>query len=164
MSTEYMKVSVSDKYLGDVLRALTGPSLHIAELQVTRNIVKLTGSVNPIDALIDEFNAYVVAKRGKTFAWVVVGFNDFRSMYHRPISLIEAGLPWGGIPVFGLESVAVAEAQSRATSSGGPILVAQINLHGLEWEENSDHSICVKGGTIGPENAELDGIVVVRSR
>lgn len=50
------KVTVSADALRQVLNALNGPGHHIRELQVTRN---LPGSTNPIDVLVEEFNAAV---------------------------------------------------------------------------------------------------------
>lgn len=48
---------VDAKALRDVLSALIGPGHHIRELQATRSIAKLTGVKNPIDVLLDQFNA-----------------------------------------------------------------------------------------------------------
>lgn len=48
------KVTVSTDALRQVLEALNGPGYHIRELQAIRN---LPGMSNPIDTLIDEFNA-----------------------------------------------------------------------------------------------------------
>lgn len=48
---------VDAKALRDVLSALIGPGHYIRELQATRSIAKLTGVKNPIDVLLDQFNA-----------------------------------------------------------------------------------------------------------
>lgn len=50
-------VTVDAKALRDILYALTGPGHYIRELQATRSIAKLTGVKNPIDVLLDQFNA-----------------------------------------------------------------------------------------------------------
>lgn len=52
------KVTVSTDALRQVLQALNGPGHYIRELQVTRN---LPGDSNPINTLIEEFNAAVEA-------------------------------------------------------------------------------------------------------
>lgn len=51
-----LKVLVSAKALHSVLGALVGPSHYIRELQATRS---LPGGNNPINTLIDEYNAAI---------------------------------------------------------------------------------------------------------
>ena len=60
-----LKVSVSAKALHQVLGALTGPPHYIRELQATRN---LPGVENPINTLIDEYNAAIEAVRQQRLA------------------------------------------------------------------------------------------------
>jgi hypothetical protein len=52
------KVTVSADALRQVIDALNGPGHYIRELQVTRN---LPGTSNPINTLIQEYNAAVEA-------------------------------------------------------------------------------------------------------
>jgi hypothetical protein len=49
--------------LRQVLEAITGPSHHIRELQATRSLHAL-GHPNPIDTLIDSFNAAIARTTG----------------------------------------------------------------------------------------------------
>lgn len=49
-------LTVNAKALHQVLRALLGPPHHIAELQATRVLHKLTGD-NPIEILVAQYNA-----------------------------------------------------------------------------------------------------------
>jgi hypothetical protein len=51
-----LKVRVSAKALHQVLGALVGPSHYIRELQMTRNLPNID---NPINTLIDEYNAAI---------------------------------------------------------------------------------------------------------
>lgn len=55
MSEEKQTVNVDAKALREVLVALNGPGHYIRELQVTRGAM----FDNPIDKLIEEFNAQV---------------------------------------------------------------------------------------------------------
>ncbi|BDD79433.1 hypothetical protein [Burkholderia phage FLC8] len=58
---ERAMVSVDVEALGELLHALTGPGYLIRELQVTRNL-DLKGLAikrNPINLLIEQYNAYV---------------------------------------------------------------------------------------------------------
>lgn len=59
--TDGLKVQVSAKALHRVLGALVGPSHYIRELQATRN---LPGE-NPINTLIDEYNAAIEKEQAK---------------------------------------------------------------------------------------------------
>lgn len=52
------KVSVSADALYRILQALTGPGHYIRELQATRSLHTL-GHPNPIDILIEDYNAEV---------------------------------------------------------------------------------------------------------
>jgi hypothetical protein len=52
MSEQKQTVTVDAKALRELLVALNGPAHHIRELQVTRGFMD-----NPIDTLIEEFNA-----------------------------------------------------------------------------------------------------------
>jgi hypothetical protein len=53
-------VAVDAKALRQLLEAVTGPGHHIRELQATRSLHAL-GHPNPIDTLIDSYNAAVAA-------------------------------------------------------------------------------------------------------
>ena len=53
-------VSVDAKALRQLLEAVSGPGHHIRELQATRSLHTL-GYPNPIDTLIDSFNAAIAA-------------------------------------------------------------------------------------------------------
>lgn len=53
------KVTVSAEALRQVLMALNGPAHYIRELQVTRG--PLVGDDNPINILVEEYNAAVKA-------------------------------------------------------------------------------------------------------
>jgi hypothetical protein len=53
-------VSVDAKALRQLLEAVSGPGHHIRELQATRSLHTL-GYPNPIDTLIDGFNAAIAA-------------------------------------------------------------------------------------------------------
>jgi hypothetical protein len=53
-------VSVDAKALRQLLEAVTGPGHHIRELQATRSLHAL-GYPNPIDTLLDSFNAAIAA-------------------------------------------------------------------------------------------------------
>lgn len=53
------KVTVSAEPLRRLLQALNGPAHHIRELQVTRG--PLVGHDNPINILVNEYNAAVEA-------------------------------------------------------------------------------------------------------
>lgn len=55
------KITVSADALQAVLKALVGPGHLVRELQATRG--PLTGELNPINILIDEFNAAVIEVR-----------------------------------------------------------------------------------------------------
>lgn len=55
-------VTVNAQALRAVLTALNGPGHHIRELQATRSLSKISGvEENPINILVDEFNAAVNA-------------------------------------------------------------------------------------------------------
>ncbi len=54
-----VKVSVDGTALRQVLMALIGPSHLIRELQATRGLKGLTDVANPIDVLLEQFNAEV---------------------------------------------------------------------------------------------------------
>jgi len=56
------KVTVNAEALKHVLEALNGPGYFIRELQVTRS---LPNSNNPINTLIEDYNAAVVEHNGK---------------------------------------------------------------------------------------------------
>lgn len=56
-------VTVNADALRQVLQALNGPSHHIAELQSTRNPIFKD---NPINILIDEFNAAIQSTKPST--------------------------------------------------------------------------------------------------
>lgn len=59
-------VTVNAKALHDVLQALVGSPHHIRELQVTRNLPVLGNEDrNPINVLLEEFNAAVQAHEAK---------------------------------------------------------------------------------------------------
>jgi hypothetical protein len=58
--SEALKITVSARALHQVLGALVGPSHYIRELQATRN---LPGIENPINTLIEEYNAGIEASR-----------------------------------------------------------------------------------------------------
>ena len=58
-----VKVSVNAEALRRVLQALNGPAHHIRELQAIRN---LPGDKNPIDRLIEDFNAAAEALNAGT--------------------------------------------------------------------------------------------------
>ena len=53
-------ISVDKRALRQLLEAVTGPGHHIRELQATRSLHAL-GHPNPIDTLIDSFNAAIAA-------------------------------------------------------------------------------------------------------
>ena len=64
-------VTVDAKALRELLNALNGPAHFLGELQVTRSLHKL-GHPNPIETLVEEFNAQVQAhNEGKS-----VGIHD----------------------------------------------------------------------------------------
>jgi len=54
--SDSLKIIVTAKALHQVLGALVGPGHYIRELQATRN---LPGVENPINTLIDEYNAAI---------------------------------------------------------------------------------------------------------
>ena len=56
-----LKVMVSARALHQVLGALVGPSHYLRELQATRNLP--LGEPNPINTLIDQYNAAIKASR-----------------------------------------------------------------------------------------------------
>lgn len=56
-STARQMASVDAKALRTVLQALVGPPHHMREIQMTRGVAALTGD-DPIQTLIDDFNAY----------------------------------------------------------------------------------------------------------
>ncbi len=60
--TDNLKVTVTAKALHQVLGALIGPGHYIRELQATRN---LPGIDNPINTLIDEYNAAIDASKAQ---------------------------------------------------------------------------------------------------
>lgn len=53
-------VAVDAEALGQILQALIGPGHHIRELQATRSLHAL-GYSNPIDTLIESYNAAIAA-------------------------------------------------------------------------------------------------------
>lgn len=55
-----LKLEVSADALRQVLQALNGPAHFIRELQFTRT---LPGTTNPINTLVDEYNAWANKKR-----------------------------------------------------------------------------------------------------
>lgn len=55
-------VSVNAAALREILIAVTGPAHHIRELQVTRGLPMVD---NPIDILINDYNAAVEANKAK---------------------------------------------------------------------------------------------------
>jgi hypothetical protein len=54
-------ISVDKRALRQLLEAVTGPGHHIRELQATRSLHAL-GYPNPIDTLIDSYNAAIAAQ------------------------------------------------------------------------------------------------------
>lgn len=67
------KITISAEPLRQILQALLGPGHHIRELQATRSLHAL-GHPNPIDTLVEEYNAFVEEERKK--ALNVTGSSD----------------------------------------------------------------------------------------
>jgi len=63
---EEEKICVTASALRTILQSLVGPEYLIRELQAIRNIEDLTGKKNPINILVEEYNAWVEKKRGES--------------------------------------------------------------------------------------------------